>query len=87
MTTDNFCFYFQSRLIQTSQPRGQQYSNTSPLVFPGLTLVDLNYRELFVRLMRPKHLVHEDNGAENTLAYGASATVKILCRIVRFCCS
>jgi hypothetical protein len=35
MTTDNFCFYLQNRLIQTSQTRGQLYSDTSPLVFPG----------------------------------------------------
>ncbi len=33
MTTDNFCFYLQNRLIQTSQT-GQSYSDTSPLVFP-----------------------------------------------------
>ncbi len=32
MTTDNFCFYLQNRLIQTSQ-------TGHPLVFPGLTLV------------------------------------------------
>jgi len=30
MTTDNFCFYLQNRLIQTSQTGGQQYSDTSP---------------------------------------------------------
>jgi hypothetical protein len=35
MTTDNFCFYLQNRLIQTSQIGGQQYSDISPLVFPG----------------------------------------------------
>ncbi len=35
MTTDNFCFYLQNRLIQTSQTGGQQYSE---LVFPGGTL-------------------------------------------------
>jgi hypothetical protein len=35
MTTDNFCFYLQNRLIQTSQTGGQQYSDTSPLVFSG----------------------------------------------------
>jgi hypothetical protein len=29
MTTDNFCFYFQNRLIQTSQTGGQWYSDTS----------------------------------------------------------
>jgi hypothetical protein len=39
MTTDNFCFYVQNRLIQTSQTGGQWYSDNSPLVFPGVTLV------------------------------------------------
>jgi hypothetical protein len=34
MTIDNFCFYWQNRLIQTSQTGGQWYSDTSPLVFP-----------------------------------------------------
>jgi len=36
MTTDNFCFYLQNRLIQTSQTGGQRYVDTSPLVFPAL---------------------------------------------------
>jgi hypothetical protein len=35
MTTDNFCFHLQNRLIQTSQTGGQPYSDTS-LVLPGL---------------------------------------------------
>ncbi len=30
MTTDNFCFYLQNRLIQTSQTGGQWFSDTSP---------------------------------------------------------
>jgi len=37
MTTDNFCFNFQNGLIQTSHTGGQQYSDNSPLVFPGHT--------------------------------------------------
>ncbi len=37
MTTDNFGFYLQNRLIQTSQTGGQQYSDTCPLVFPGIS--------------------------------------------------
>jgi hypothetical protein len=37
-TTDNFCFYLQNSLIQTSQTGGQWYSDTSPLIFPALTL-------------------------------------------------
>ena len=28
ITTDNFCFYLQNRLIQTSQTGGQWYSDT-----------------------------------------------------------
>ncbi len=38
MTTDNFCFYLQNRLIQTSQTGGQQYNDTSPLVFPAFSI-------------------------------------------------
>jgi hypothetical protein len=38
MTTENFCFYLQNRLIQASQTGGQWYSDTlPPLVFPGCT--------------------------------------------------
>jgi hypothetical protein len=34
MTNDNFCFYLQNRLIQTSQTGGQRYSDTSPFSIP-----------------------------------------------------
>jgi hypothetical protein len=34
MTTDNFCFYLQNRLIQTSQTGGQRYRDTSPFSIP-----------------------------------------------------
>jgi hypothetical protein len=34
MTTDNFCFYLQNRLIQNSQTGGQWYSDTSPFSIP-----------------------------------------------------
>jgi hypothetical protein len=34
MTTDDFCFYLQNRLIQTSQTGGQWYSDTSPFSIP-----------------------------------------------------
>ncbi len=36
MSTDNFCFYLQNRLIQTSQTGGQLYSDTSPFSTPWL---------------------------------------------------
>ncbi len=35
MTTDNFCFYLQNTLIQTSQTGGQWYSDTSPFSIPS----------------------------------------------------
>ncbi len=34
MTTDNFCFYLQNRLIQASNTGGQWYSDTSPFSIP-----------------------------------------------------
>ncbi len=34
MTTENFCFYLQKRLIQTSQTGGQWYSDASPFSIP-----------------------------------------------------
>jgi len=34
MTTDNFCFNLQNRLIQTSQTGGQWYSDTYPFSIP-----------------------------------------------------
>jgi hypothetical protein len=37
MTTDNFCFYLQNRLIQTSQTGGQRYSDPSPFSISYLT--------------------------------------------------
>jgi hypothetical protein len=36
MTTDNFRFYLQNRLIQTGQTGGQWYSDTSPFSVPWL---------------------------------------------------
>ncbi len=36
MTTDNFCFYFQKKLIQTIKTGGQQYSDTSPFSIPWM---------------------------------------------------
>ncbi len=36
MTTDNFCFYLQNRLIQTSQTGGQRYCDASLFSIPWL---------------------------------------------------
>jgi hypothetical protein len=44
MTTDNFCFYLQNRLIQTSQTGGQRYSVTSHFSIPGFILHEQSER-------------------------------------------
>jgi hypothetical protein len=54
MTTDNFCFYLQNRLIQNSQTGGQQYSDTSPFSIPCLSNL------LFL-------IIYGFNGSENQL--------------------
>jgi hypothetical protein len=49
MTTDNFCFYLQNRLIQTSQT-SQWYNDTSPpLVFPGYVKFPMMWSVLHCR--------------------------------------
>jgi hypothetical protein len=40
MTTDNFCFYLQNRIIQTSQTGGQWYNDTSPLKYSLIMWLD-----------------------------------------------
>jgi hypothetical protein len=60
MTTDNFRFYLQNILIQTSQMGGQQYSGTSPFSIACLlywfnlfqeTLMSRQEEEGFVRIL------------------------------------
>jgi hypothetical protein len=44
MTTENFCFYLQNRLIQTSHT--EEVNGTvilSPIVFPGLLIIKFNH--------------------------------------------
>ncbi len=38
MTTDNYCFYLQNRLIQTSQTGGQRYNDTPPFSIPCISI-------------------------------------------------
>ena len=57
MTTDNFCFYLQNRLIQTSQTGRPLYNNTSPFSIPCFRVVpqvvSLAKHCLMSRLSRP----------------------------------
>ncbi len=59
MTTGNFYFYLQNRLIQTSQTGGQRYSDTSPLSIPCIGPCDLK-------------LEVEVTGSTNVLAYNGT---------------
>jgi hypothetical protein len=45
MTKDNFCFYLQNRLIQTSETGGQWYSDTSPFSIPWVKLPVIELQE------------------------------------------
>ncbi len=47
MTSDNFCFYLQNRLFQTSQTGGQWYSDTSPLQYSLLQLTGQTLGRVF----------------------------------------
>ncbi len=57
MTTDNFCFYFQNRLIQISQTGGQWYSDTSPFSIPWSNNVVKSVQIQFWGLPSPFYLV------------------------------
>jgi hypothetical protein len=43
MTINNFCFYLQNRLIQTTQTGGQWYSDTSPFSIPTRVVKKFEY--------------------------------------------
>jgi hypothetical protein len=43
MTTENFCFYLQNRLVQTSQTGGQQYRDTSPFTLVMLYILGITF--------------------------------------------
>ncbi len=49
MTTNNFCFYLQNGLIQTSQTGGQWYSDTSPFSIPWVEKFEMSFTSLFLR--------------------------------------
>ncbi len=70
MSTDNFCFYLQNRLIQTSQTGGQRYSDTSPFSIPCIHLKPFSIANLetiwfeFSRETEAKHWKREFLGMD-----------------------
>jgi hypothetical protein len=48
MTTDNFCFHLQNRLIQTSQTGGQWYSDTSRFSIPWFIITTM-YKQIIYK--------------------------------------
>jgi hypothetical protein len=55
MTTDNFCFYLQNRLIQTSQTGGQRYSDTFPFSIPWFNTktIEMILKRVMARVFNP----------------------------------
>jgi hypothetical protein len=66
MTTDNFCFYLQNRLIQTSQKGGEWYSDISSFSIPWIGLLFTDLRMKLQRVGRPAEPVafHPRPGAK-----------------------
>jgi hypothetical protein len=50
MTTDNFCFHLQNKLIQTSQTGGQWYSDTTPFSIPCSNLGRKKYDNVNIKV-------------------------------------
>jgi hypothetical protein len=70
MTNDNFCFYLQNRLIQTSQTGGQWYSDTSPFSIPCINLppdVPSGASDGMVALHEPPFNPDTDSGVRGLL--------------------
>jgi hypothetical protein len=63
MTTENFCFYLQNRVIQTSQTGGQQYSDTSPFSIPCSDVC--SFREVDISSIKHLIVFIEGKGAKD----------------------
>jgi hypothetical protein len=66
MTTDNFCFYLQSRLNQTSQTGGQWYSDTSLFSIPWYN-IQLMILILRVQLQPPLEPLENSSKTKNPI--------------------
>jgi hypothetical protein len=75
VTSDNFSFYLQSRLIQTSQTGGQWYSDTSPFSVPWHDLTPIGGSQTCPPNIRLgwKWLI-----LANTLAYYDKARITVI---------
>jgi hypothetical protein len=78
MTTDNFCFYLQIRLIRTSQTGGQWYCDTPPFSIPwpcttfmtkALTDVHKNHRDIERANMHNQGTSSHDKGLDKKLEH------------------
>ncbi len=78
MTFNNCCFYFQNKLIQTSQTGGQQYSDTSPFSIPCKTIL---LQTSWGDTSKPMQLMH----AVTSLAKNRASLKVIKWPIKQFC--
>ncbi len=68
MRSDNFWFYLQNRLIQTSQAGGQWYIDPSPFSIPWLGPICMSLGEVAVRAGR-EVLVEVDDSSVLIVGY------------------
>ncbi len=81
ISCDNFCFYSQNRLTQTSQTGGQRYSDTSPFRIPCHNLTVWGAQR---RVLMPYSQILNKAMYKHALAYFAaeSMTLKEKCFII-----
>jgi hypothetical protein len=58
MTTDNFWFYLQNRLIQTSQTGGLWYSDTPPFSIPCTQHNDTQHNDIHNKKLNVEYSVN-----------------------------
>jgi hypothetical protein len=81
MTTDNFCFHLQNRLIQTSQTGGQRYSDTPPLIIQGKRVWQSETTYLIAKLGLHRRTVVGENASESKSCSACLGTLGVLAGI------
>jgi len=81
MTTDNFCFHMQNRLIQMSQTGGQWYSDTPPLIFQGKRVCQSETTYLIAKLSLHRRTVVGENASESKSCSACLGTLGVLAGI------
>ncbi len=76
MTTDDFCFHLQNRLIKTCQTGGQWYSDTSPFSIPCQNICYYNHSLMFTQGVRDQLCPKCETWVKVTYSYNFSFCAK-----------